>query len=1704
MSFLSDLGDAISTQFNLGENHTSSLDSVIDGQHVKYGSLGDFASRFDQSAERRYVEEGYLRKDPYNTDPKQFEILWQEPNATVLVKKRMFSSIAENYRPDFMDADEKLYYKALRVLFKNKCVQIGALEQLSKIQKITAAVGDINTQLVPWIISLTDIASGGVFNSGSGGVFGGGNNLFGLFGKGSNPFASKDGSSFIKTVDRLRTLYAYNQTAPYTTWIQNATDMFQSTFGTGTGTIEITNFTSLNTSASVDLKQPGNFNISIADPYEAMLITDYDIEVALSDATNLFYNRKSFQFGVTSANQVIADQQAQLNKIRHARNASPITFKVDPDTLLSKRVRAFIDRLGVEIEFQYNPLGSLSLGGNDGVDVNNDFIRGGAIAGYDGLDKGPGFTGLPWTSNALSKSHGNSELQAFQTIIATIYNQLTLIQNSQGSFVANNKSYNYARRKLRFNFSGKLIIQPMDVVHIYMSSKSQYDSKVLSGLSQMFNGNGILQNINNTVTSIKNEFSLLFNPSKNVAVSAEKAIFVGPDFPNYLWATMRSQFVTEKEGTHVFAGVVENAVDNWSNGKFSVEVSGKDNTIYWDQGKVNFKPGADAFNGLIFDPLTPFKSNYDSVTLNNSPPHNTPQLLDENLFLLSQTGQGSLDSMVKFKLGSLAGQKVTQGNYIQDQTIDPNTGLLTRVFYAPDGLVYKWKQGIGVFTQFGAGSQINDPSLVGNPNIYAEPFAGLDVMNVLSLLITGVPYNFATYYKSTANLYGFSGDPQTKQAASHSFIQSLRGDLSKNNSLWGNFIPFKNLQMNESMVAQMMQAQLTVTNINSDIDGKIKKLADLQNLATVLGAVNALSTKFVKTKDATQAKQLSEVETQVTNLGKDIKESLVKLDEANKTFFNSTDTSKAFDSNYMVDGKNDPSDSKARKEIRKQTNYLTRRMSYDVRANKDKNLFIVDDYYDIDYDIAAFNKSLSDGVKMYSNEFTSVREKIMNVADLLNLEVFCDTQGHIRVRPPQYNRMPSSIFYRMIYLKQTSGVQIFPQFLNSLFTDQLTTLKNQIEIIEDQIRLDCAILGQYSTQTIDFIADIRAKQFLESAQVTKGKGGTFNFVSNSSGDITDINNLVSQANQEAKAKTIGQNLTDYDKIVSSGTITKQLFGNSEKYNVLFSALQAQNQAQSGSNVKANGGTSVFQTSVVQQLISRIYMKSGQRIVSKDYLTSPGGGSQPIEIGTGQTIDLFKVTDELTTKIQEWQAAVKLFYHSIKNTAEFRSLDDDTATSNHLLNPGLFGNSYIPEVYEHMIEDETYDDYGPGSGHRYIIRRPQIRSITISENAPPWTSVEVQGTLDFFKENEGPPGLNAFPGGGNALVTAIAVDYDMWRNYGFKEPAVVKVPFLSDPTSQCGPYASMLLTRNRANVLRGSVTISGNEFMQPGEVIFLEDRGLLFYVHSVRHQLQEGSGFTTTLELTYGHTPGEYIPTTMDTIGKLLYRNRDAVNTIIQRQDSSAPEECIGVIQLDAKKPDGTSVIKTKDENSFISSYAEANGTVINNILYNTHYMINANNTKGNNIQAKIEIRIYHDKKTSTNSNLLKAANNVRDMLVGDADGPINMPGQNQPVQNYHLPKTASDGTKLVEVVEVDLDNESDRRSPSQKAIDAARNQMSNSSTNSGSPAPSNPVGNDDGTSSASITANNKSLRKALFGYVIDCWITFTQVSDEVANSNGQN
>lgn len=1616
--FLSDLADTIENQFSLGENTNHTL------------KLGDFGKRIDQTQQRQYLEQGYLRLDQYNAKPKQLEILFQEPDITVLVKKRAFASLSENFRLDHMDQDEKLFYKATKILFQNKCKQIAALEKLSKIQRVSVEAGQLSSQLIPLIISIVDDISltGDIISD----------EILGN----TETTLDTDLNKLKNVIEKVRKVYAYGNSAKYTSWLAASTSLSQTLFGQGTGVIELNNITGINTATSVNFGA-GQFGLSISDPYNLMTITTFDIEKALSDATNLFYDKKIYQFSKESLDSAIQDAKKRLNDKRALRGVSAIEFIVSPDTLLGKRVRAIIEGTGTEINFTYDAAGGLAelVTGMGGVSISPDSLKGGPEIGDEGLDdaKSKNTTNIE-TGVSLRRLVSESEVSLFSNVITKIFNDLQLKANSRSITKQNSQLTNYARKKLRLHYGGKLIIQPMDQVHIYINSKTKTDDKVLGGLQDSFTGYGFLKSFNNKFADFKNQFDSLFNPSGNANVQIEKSVFVGSDFPNWLWTLLRNHFVNDTSGAHVFGGVVINSESNYNDGKYTVSVDGKDNTYYLDMGKVNLKPSIDVFNGPLLDPLTPFKTRFD--TISSSFKSNTPELLDENKAIINT-------NFVKFKAGPNAGKKVTETNIVQDRDIQQSFGAIRKVLYAPDGFIYKWKEGIGTFTQFSNAFNVSTDNNIGFPTITKEPFAGQDVMNVISLAITGVPYNYATFYKAARETNGFGRDPQTGEDSARSFYTSLTTDLKKNNLLWGNFIPFKNLVMDEQSFQKVINSQLTILNTNDQIDQKLLQVKDLNNELKFFQGAGAEDSETNALRNSLQQK-LSTLKQELDDLYRGVSQQLT--DSNQYLSLAGDDVSFNYDEFLNNDtlNKQSLSNSQVRRDLRRKVNFLTRRMAWQVRANEDKNYLIVDDSYDKDYDISAFEKALNDadGMRLFNSDYNTVKEKVETVAKLLNLEVFCDTQGHIRVRPPQYNRMPSSIFYRLIQLKKFSGIQLFPQFIEDLFEDQIQSLISQIEVIEDQIRLDAATLGKATDDSVVLL--IRG---------VLGGGGSalgdpnFTFISEeNSGTVLEIKKIFSEKDVDQKAAL--QNTSFLDTLNGQASL-KNVFNTVARAEFL-------------TNDENNVAKTILSSDRINKLISRLTIKTGQKVSLDNFLSPSFSGS--VASSPVKEVDAFKITKDLSIKIAERQKIIKLAANALKNAQEAISLDsDDSSTATSLLMPDISRNTAVPEMFENMLEDETYDDYGPNSGKRYIIKNHQIKTMTVREQPPSFNAVEVKGKVDLFgagDSNQADFNVSILGDGstGNPLVTAAAVDYDMWRMYGLRLSQPVAVPFLSDAESQCAPFAAALLSRARQNILQARATVVGNEFMQPGDVVYLEDRDLLFYVESVNHNFNYGSNFSTDLVLTYGHSPGDYIPTTLDIIGKLLYKNRDASTYVNFRQNTSFNQQSIGVIVLD-RRPSGFG------EDFYTSltqgTYGDHNVKIINDILYTTYFAINSNKDKNSSVKSKIELRIYYDsKQNGIDSNLSSARQIVKNLLTGVSQLEIKTA-----VGKTDITLSPED-VIISDIANIDVSGEAEFRSPSQKAIDMVRGIS--------------------GSVSSKEQLSNQ-LNSTLYGYIIDCWISFENV-----------
>jgi hypothetical protein len=1564
---LSTLSSQISTQYGGAQGNIYSV--AASGNAPNYSQPGDYSNYFSKAIQRNYLEEGYLRLDPFNVVPKSFETLIQEPDAVILVKKRAFSSLSEAYRPDFMDAEEKLYLKATKILFQNKCAQISAIEKLTKIARVSSAVGQIDDQLMPLIINLIDSSTGN----------------FAAYDTNSSPTASiptfgganvggGDATAFqrlVAVINQVRKIFAYSPPNLYTTWIANLANPFQSTLGQGTGVLEFTSVTDIQTNTTVDFNSGGTFSLSIADPYGFMRVTESDIDYALSDALNFVANSVLFQQGQLSLQDISAQNISNLNQERQQRGASAIQIIPNSNVINGNLVTAIFGSTGIQINFNYNPsAGLLPSSSSAAVTVGADSLQGSPTVGTDGLSP--------------------AELSLFQTAIISIFQSISYTQQAQSTVFTNSvgKStldLNYVRNKLRFHYGNKMCVQPMDRVQIYIGSKSRTDDQAFANMSDAFSGYGFLSNMNNLSYSIADQVSSLFNPSGNIDLQLEKSYFVGSNFPNGLWSLMRNTFVSDKSGCSVFGGLIDSSRQTGVPGKFTVSISGKDNTHFFDFGVINLNPGVDNFAGPLYDPLTPYKTRFDVISTNYK--DQNPEFLDENKLLLNS--QTFSKGMIKYTSGRYAGMPVTQNNFIQDTQITKD-GKMRSVIHGPAGLVYKWKEGIGTFTYNADSYSATDPERIGIPALTNDPFAGQDIMNTLSLLICGVPYNYQTYYKAVSEFDNTARDPQTGQDPAVSFYNALQTTLQKNDLLWGGFVPFKNLVVDEASYQAANAKQLTINDQNNVITNQLNQIQNLKNQLYLQQAAGSISSGSSNAVSQAAANNLS---TSLSELNTQLSASIGKLQQTIPTMTPGADTS--FSPSNTSSG-NTLSNPTIREETRRLTNFLTRRFSWQVRANEDKNLLIIDDSYDKDYDILAYVKDLQGSISQFNSEYNKVRDKISTVASLLNLEVFCDTQGHIRIRPQQYNKMPSSVFARMMQLKYLNGIQVFPKFLSDLYVDQINSLIQSLEVLELELRLDGAYIGIADDGTLaNFI------------------GNGFVFFSNSQGDITDVSKILANNNPDQIISNIPQNF-----IV-------QVQGQS-KISTLSPATRA---AKAQTILSAPGITTVQNVNLINQLISYITIKSGGQVTLDNFLVSnPQGG---ISIPSASIVDVVKVTSDIESKVNQRQQLMKTLSSTLTNAQEFKEFNSNpNQIGNQLMSPQTFNNQQIPAVFQHMIENEIFDDYGPGSGARYVIHNYQILSMELSEVPPDVTAIEVQGLLDPFITNNNLPfgdSGKAFPNGGNPMITAAAIDYDLWRMYGFKTTSSVPAPFLSQPESQCAPYAVSLLTRARKDILQATITIAGNEYMQPGEVVYVEEWGLLFYVQSVSHQFQYGGRFTTSLTLKYGHNPGEYIPTPLDIIGKVLYSNRDIAGYVNYRQTSVFNENDIGaiIIQIAASEDDPFTLLTGGNEGS-------NNISVINNLLYGAAGVVATNSAAGSNVSVSVELRIFYDSSAgSINSNL----SSVRDTLKGALTGTVQIPNNNltNAANKIHLPASV-----IVEA-DIDISNKSETRSPSKRACDQARN-----------------------------------------------------------------
>lgn len=1637
MSFLSDLGSLgssllsdLSSAMGFNENSPGSLDTEALGD---FGRLGDFAKQIDRSAQRSYVETGYIR----NIKPRQAEILLSEPNLTVVLKKRMFASLVENFKPELMDSSEKLFYRASKKLFQNKCKVISTYEQLTKLERIAVNQGVMNDYLFPVVLGGLDVLSS-----------------FGV------DIVDAKTKSIMETLRKVKTLSDPNFS---TTWVLDREIPALSDLGEGPGIIELTLVSNLNCTVSTLLGN-GSASLTLEDPYKLMLMTEDDIEKALRESSNGVLNAGFFRLTETELENTISNLRTQLNQVRVARGATGIRFFVNEDSLLFKKVRAVIDEEGREIIFSIDGALGFSLDGgglSTGIDVDPSSMEG---------------------TNGLKSD--NDELELFKQVIRNIYLLQGIRKNTESTTIEFNKETNAVRAMMMLHYANKPIIQPMDSLHVYVSSKTEADPKTVAVINSTLNGGQIFDAIDDTIANLNAtldniESTLNGGTSKYGGYATiEKDAIAGPDFPMWLWNIMRNDFTQQGAGTHIFAGIIQESNHSYSAaaGKYTLTASASDNAGYFNMGIINVNPSTEVFNGPLYDPLTSRELEFD-VSSGFLRGEESP-LLEENIQLLNS-------GLIKFKNGILRGTPANQQTH-QGLNIERimNSNGVRRRYEDPDGFVYRWKRGIQSLTNLGAPHPTGAFRSETSPTLTKNPFAGQDVMNVLSLLVSGQPYNFNTFMQAAISSGSISRDDLLNEDSSKSYFRGLLSDINKQNATWGNFIPFKKLIINESAYQFLRRGQLDATTINRRITELLQERARRFDELVKAAPEFANNPQYLnvdsKGRPATIEAQLGTIvsspfadTTIISKLGKDIIKLDFDIEQAKSKFYDSLTKSNlnnndgsirifgddiSYDPNITQSssGLSEEDRIKERSEFRKKVNYLTQRRLWRVKANEDPNLLIVDDSYDKNYDIQAFSKALTD-LELFNSNYHTVKEQIEGVANILGLEIFADSQGHIQIRPPQYNRVPSSVFYKMIEKKDTTGIRIFPAYLESLFLNQIDGLTNRLEIIEDEIRIRAAVLG-YPT-------DSQASSMLlggNSMLSAQGAAG-FAFVTDPDTGLfggKDIRSVLDQANPDL----LEERLRVLDSKLN-GAI---------KSNINFDILQRTNIV---NNKAFTTGLDATINERIGKIGARLGEKTGQApptqstLLSVDSLGENRGKKQ---------LDILNISQQIATFLSERQSLIKLLANAIKNLNQGAEINNSKEPGRSLLTPFLSKQKSFPEILEHMIEDEDFDDFGAGSGKRYVIKDNQILSFRVTEKPPPFTMVEVNG---LYAEGLAEPGQGFELGGGNAISTAWAVDFDMWRMYGSRGVNSFSVPFLSNADTQCAPYAVFLLNKARRNIFQGELNMVGNEFIQAGEVYYIEDYNMLFYAESVSHDFSYGSGggsYTTSLSLKYGHNPGEYLPTILDIVGKSLYVNKHQADLVRNSRHGNASGDVPVNVLVFENRPGQFDLDPEPIKALMQGSYGEINRKNLSNLLLAAGGLLSP--TKFGKV-ATVELRVHSNssKGFSTNSTLLNLASSIKDWMLNPSsavpteDGSLLPDTKVDEVNSLMIPDE-----KRIQIVEVDLGKLDEHRSPSSNAWNKAREIYSTSG-------------------SAANFSDLPPGSMELFNNVVDVWVTFetSETTNEV-------
>ncbi len=1294
-----------------------------------------------------------------STQPKFKNIISLSPSATILVKKKDFSSLKNLNDLQWMDRTEKMYLRSVKALFAYKVQQIRAYESLTKFETFFTQYQQVNLNLFAELLHQAQFLTVSTNNVSQ-------NNFVDqaigqLSSAVSATLADLAYDAIKEDVLEIIKRNAFSNDNFLTTWIVDPDNVDNFSTGPGTGVIEFTTFKSFNTTTDIG-SAPKQASFTLEDPYRIMNIIEEDIEIAIEEAL-----------------------EGTLGLLSQLSNASVEGVALDTTSIVSS---------GLEL---------LGLGAlDDTIDVDK------------------------------------------------------------------------IRSNLRTFFLGKPIIDSPDLVHFFIR------------------GNKSIQDFAQLESQIdRDDLSI----DENI-LEAERILYTKKNIDFDTYKALRQFADNSLSMKHVWAGKVDRTTEQYnnSNGNWSTTVVCSDNMSWLSWSRYMQTPALQDPQGILEDPLTPYEITTDSQ--GRALTEGGLELLPENKELL-QSGLLSYDS------GLLSGRVATENNLLQGQYGSSGSLQNSKILQHPHGLVYRWKTGIITAT---LNVTVKDPKSsdevsykVFNENygltVAQDVLNNLDIANIISLLVVGQPYNVETFLEQALQAHNISNTSASSLSPADPLFAVL-DVIRRQNTYFGNFKPYRMITMSGGTLEQTITSGI----LRSQSNDNIKILRERRNkIVNIIDDLKKQSGNGILIKNF-------EDELDRINAGVQKQIDLIISESG------SIDSSDVLTSNFNLFGESRTlpltGDFTADQEITRAMMIVgAQRRIEDVRLNRDDNLLIVSDQYDQNTDIRAYLLSLRDSNwKIFQGEYVDVYKKCVDASHFMNMEFFCNPEGHLELRPPQWNKTPLSVLNALLEIQQSTDIDIIPDFLTDLFNTRISSLKREIHSLNVRIVILALLLDKYPDRTLIpniSLSGEKALAFFGINQTTSSSRASIELKTSTASKT--IGNLVDTGDQ-----LLGSGIKLSASLGEDGDLlngdTETTLGNFDP--VFQETLPGISELLAGTLTISGGDGSLpaSQIATVSNLnkIRRDFKRSygidpganlasaGDSFQDKDFvkkITDVGDRITRIE----------KIINDLQTTISSRDKAVTALQINLAKQEELEEIEsildgefsqepegplagvqqffENTLNGVKTIKDIITGDVNQGTTFDHLIEDDRRNLLGPGSGKRFVIRDEDIISCTFTTQPPDFTRVDITGTAPFI----GSALNNAFD---NRYFWAGATDFDLWRQYGYIQYREEQLPFANNAELQCKPYAILLLQLQRVKINAASVTVVGNEYYRPGDVVYIPEKGLLYYVKSVTHDFAFGSAFTTKLELQFGHPPGQYLPSPLDIIGQqfaldplfgdiLVYRNQ---------------------------------------------------------------------------------------------------------------------------------------------------------------------------------------------------------------------------------------